>query len=242
MIHAEGLAKRFGEVQAVDGVSFTAENGKITGLLGPNGAGKTTTIRMLSSLVKPDAGAVSVDGIDVERNPAAARNKLGVLPDSRGLYPRLTAREHLQYFGKLQGMGRDHIESRIAELVELLGMEKIIDRRTAGFSQGERTKVALGRSLIHAPPNVVLDEATNGLDIMSARAVRSAVRTLAAEGACVLFSSHRMEEVADLCDEIVVFRSGKLAARGTAGSLLEQTGAATLEDAFVELVGEEAAP
>ena len=240
MIRIDGLIKRFGEVEAVRGVSFTAHNGQITGLLGPNGAGKTTTLRMLSSLLKPDAGHAFVDDIDVHVSPRLALARLGMLPDSRGLYPRLTTREHLEYYGRLQGMTRDRIDARIAELTELLGMSKTIDRRVEGFSQGERTKVAIGRALIHGPNNVVLDEATNGLDVMSARAVRDVVRVLAGDDVCVLFSSHLMEEVAALCDRIIVFREGRVVADGSADALLEQAGATTLEDAFVALAGPDA--
>ena len=239
MIKIEGLSKRFGEVRAVQGVTFTARDGEITGLLGPNGAGKTTTLRMLSSLLTPDVGRAWVDDVDVHQRPRDALARIGILPDSRGLYPRLTAREHLTYFGRLQGMPEERIAARVAELVDLLGMTQVIDRRVDGFSQGERTKVAIGRALIHSPNNVVLDEATNGLDVMSARSVRAAVRQLAEAGACVLFSSHLMEEVAALCDRIIVFRKGQLVADGTAEELLETTQTQDLEEAFVALAGGE---
>jgi sodium transport system ATP-binding protein len=239
MITIDGLSKSFGDVHAVRDVSFAALDGQITGLLGPNGAGKTTTLRMLSSLLKPDRGRALVDDVNVHEHPRDALSRIGILPDSRGLYPRLTAREHLEYFGSLQGMSGDRIASRIGDLTGLLGMEHIIDRRVEGFSQGERTKVAIGRALIHSPNNVVLDEATNGLDVMSARSVRAAVRSLAEDGACVLFSSHLMEEVASLCDRIIVFREGELVADGTAAELLEQTESSDLEDAFVALAGGE---
>jgi sodium transport system ATP-binding protein len=240
MIAVESLVKRYGSVLAVNGVSFQALDGQVTGLLGPNGAGKTTTLRVLSSLIKPDAGRVLVDGIHVEREPHAALGRLGILPDGRGLYPRLSGREHLAYFGALQGMSPARLEARIAELVTLLDMHDIIDRRVAGFSQGERTKVAIARALVHAPKNVVLDEATNGLDVMSTRAMRTVIRRLAAQGSCVLFSSHVMQEVSQLCDQIVVFARGQVVAVGPPSLLLEQTGESTLENAFVKLIGSDA--
>jgi sodium transport system ATP-binding protein len=237
MIVVEDLHKRYGAVQAVRGVSFRAENGKVTGLLGPNGAGKTTTLRMLSSLIRPDAGRALIDGIDVARDRHAALARLGILPDSRGLYPRLTAREHLYYFGELHGIDRRALAKRIDELIELLDMTHIIDRPVAGFSQGERTKVAIGRALVHDPPNVVLDEATNGLDVMSTRAMRSVIRELCARGRCVLFSSHVMQEVSELCDHIVVFAGGLVVADGSPDALRQATGEANLEEAFVKVIG-----
>ena len=237
MIVVEGLHKRYGSVMAVNGVNFRAENGKVTGLLGPNGAGKTTTLRMLSSLIRPDAGRSLVDGIDVAREPRAALGRLGILPDSRGLYPRLTAREHLEYFGGLHGLERAALGRRIEELIVLLDMKGIIDRRVAGFSQGERTKVAIGRALVHDPPNVVLDEATNGLDVMSTRAMRDVIRQLSARGRCVLFSSHVMQEVSALCDHIVVFAGGRVVADGSPDALRQATGETNLEEAFVRVIG-----
>ena len=237
MIEIEGLEKRYGNLHAVQGVSFRAEDGKITGLLGPNGAGKTTTLRMLSSLVQPDAGRALVDGIDVRREPRQALRRLGMLPDSRGLYPRLTAREHLAYFGGLQGLGAAAIEQRTRELAELLDMTELLDRRVAGFSQGERTKVAIARALVHGPPNIVLDEATNGLDVMSTRAMRTVIRKLADSGCCVLFSSHVMQEVSALCDRIVVFARGKVVSDGTPAELRARTGEDNLENAFVKIIG-----
>ncbi|HVZ33801.1 MAG TPA: ATP-binding cassette domain-containing protein [Polyangiaceae bacterium] len=240
MIVTEALEKRYGSVQAVNGVSFRALNGEVTGLLGPNGAGKTTTLRMLSSLVKPDAGRALVDGIDVALDPRAALRKLGMLPDSRGLYPRLTAREHLVYFGGLQGLGKAQLAPRIEELVELLDMREIIDRRVAGFSQGERTKVAIGRALVHGPQNLVLDEATNGLDVMSTRALRGVIQSLAKQGSCVLLSTHVMQEVSELCHRIVVFAHGRVVSEGSPNELRERTGEQNLENAFVKIIGTDA--
>ena len=240
MIRVDGLRKRFGNVTAVDGVSFEARDGAITGLLGPNGAGKTTTLRMLYAVMRPDEGAISVDDVDAVATPQGAQARLGVMPDGFGLYPRLTAREHIHYFGELQGVTGTTLRTRTTELLELLDMTAIADRRTAGFSHGERTKVALARALVHGPRNVLLDEPTNGLDVMSTRAVRSIVRRLRDSGHCVLFSSHVMQEVSALCDSIVVIAAGRVVARGTPDDLRAQTGHENLEDAFVALTGTQA--
>jgi sodium transport system ATP-binding protein len=237
VIVLEGLSKSYGSLHAVRDVSFSADNGKVTGLLGPNGAGKTTTLRMLSSLVRPDAGRALVDGIDVARAPHQALARLGLLPDGRGLYPRLTAREHLEYFGALHGLSGTALTARVDQLAELLDMGSIVDRRVAGFSQGERTKVAIARALVHDPANVVLDEATNGLDVMSTRAMRTVIRELAARGACILFSSHVMQEVSELCDQIVVFAAGRVVAEGSPESLRRATGEPNLEEAFMKIIG-----
>lgn len=240
MLSGEHLKKRFGEVVAVEDVSFEAPDGAITGLLGPNGAGKTTSLRMLYSLVKPDGGRATVDGIDVRERPNAARARLGVLPDARGLYPRLTARENIRYYGRLHGVSDDELEPRIAELSELLELEPVIDRRVEGFSQGERMKVAIARSIVHGPQNIVLDEPTNGLDVMSTRSLRRFLSSLRERGHCVLFSSHIMQEVAALCDDIVVVAQGRVVAQGAPDALREQTGLSDLEDVFVALtMGEE---
>jgi sodium transport system ATP-binding protein len=237
LIDVVALEKRFGNVTAVNGVSFTAGDGRVTGLLGPNGAGKTTTLRMLYGVMRPHAGTISVDGIDAARQPLAAQARVGVLPDVYGLYPRLTAREHIRYFGELQGLDKATLAERTEELFELLDMKHIADRRSAGYSHGERTKVALARALVHRPQNVLLDEPTNGLDVMSTRAVREIVRKLRAEGRCVLFSSHVMQEVSALCDSIIVVAGGRVVAHGSPDELREQGGHENLEDAFVALAG-----
>jgi sodium transport system ATP-binding protein len=237
MIRVEGLVKRFGDVTAVDGVSFTAPAGAVTGLLGPNGAGKTTTLRMLYALMRPDAGRIDVDGVDAVADPQGAQAKLGVLPDVSGLYPRLTAREHIEYYGELQGLTGPALKERSDQLLQLLDMGSIADRRTAGFSHGERTKVALARALVHDPRNILLDEPTNGLDVMSTRAVRDIIRRLRDDGRTVMFSSHVMQEVSALCDTIIVIARGKVVAAGSPDSLREQTGRQNLEDAFVALAG-----
>jgi sodium transport system ATP-binding protein len=238
LIVARGLAKQFNGVQAVRQVSFTAPDGRITGLLGPNGAGKTTTLRMISTLVRPTQGSATVDGLDVVREPLAVRARIGVLSDARGLYARLTARENIAYYGELRGLAADAIAASIAKHADLLDMRPLLDRRTDGFSQGERMKVAIARALVHDPPNVMLDEPTNGLDVMTTRSLREVIRQLRDAGKCVLFSSHVMQEVSHLCDEIVIVARGDVVAHGTAGQLLAESGYSNLEDAFVHLAGE----
>ena len=237
MIAIRQLHKRFGHVEAVRHVSFDAADGSVTGLLGPNGAGKTTTLRMLSGLMRPDGGEIRADDYDVIAQPVAAQRVMGLLPDSRGLYPRMTAREHIRYFGELRGLSGDALQARTDRLVRRLGLDAIADRRVAGFSQGERTKVALARALVHEPRNVILDEPTNGLDILSTRAVRELVRSLRQEGCCVVFSSHIMQEVSALCDRIVVIAQGTVVASGTPDAIRQQAGCDDLEDAFVVLTG-----
>jgi len=238
MIEATDLAKQFNGVQAVQNVSFTAPDGRITGLLGPNGAGKTTTLRMISTLVQPTRGTAKVDGIDVTREPLAVRARIGVLSDARGLYGRLTARENIAYYAALRGLDRAAVDKAVAKYGDLLDMKPLLDRRTDGFSQGERMKVAIARALVHDPPNVMLDEPTNGLDVMTTRSLREVIRQLRADGKCVLFSSHVMQEVSHLCDEIVIVARGAVVAHGTAEQLLAESGYGNLEDAFVHLAGE----
>jgi len=237
MIEVRDLYKAFGDVRAVNGVSFTARDGEITGLLGPNGAGKTTTLRMLYTLMKPDAGQVLVDGVDAYTDALAVRRRLGVLPDARGLYKRLTAAENIDYFGRLHGMDPALLLRRREALIEGLEMRDIAARRTEGFSQGQRVKTAIARALVHDPRNVLLDEPTNGLDVMATRAMRRFMRQLKDEGRCVLFSSHIMQEVAALCDRIVVIAHGRVVADETPAALLAQTGENSLEDAFVKIIG-----
>ncbi len=246
MILAEHLRKTFPgrgrgapPVVAVDDVSFHARDGEITGLLGPNGAGKTTTLRMLYTLMQPQAGRIEVDGIDVARDPNAVRRRLGVLPDARGVYKRLTARENIAYFGRLHGMREDAIAARTERLSQALQMDDFLQRRTEGFSQGQRTKTAIARALVHDPKNVILDEPTNGLDVMTTRGLRGFLKELRGEGRCVIFSSHIMQEVAALCDRIVVIAQGRVVAQGTPEELRAQAGQSNLEDAFVRLIGSE---
>ena len=246
MIVAEQLRKTFPArgkdktpVVAVDNVGFTAHDGQITGLLGPNGAGKTTTLRMLYTLMSPETGRVLVDGTDVAADPERVRRSLGVLPDARGVYKRLTARENIRYFGELHGLTKAEIDARTQVLSDQLDMGEILDRQTEGFSQGQRTKTAIARALVHDPRNVILDEPTNGLDVMTTRAMRGFLRQLREEGRCVIFSSHIMQEVAALCDRIVIIAKGTVVAAGTADELREQAGEDNLEDAFVKVIGSE---
>lgn len=241
MIEVDNLHKTFqsksGAVHAVRGVTFQARDGEITGLLGPNGAGKTTTLRILYTLMSADEGSVRVDGLDSHRDATAVRKRLGVLPDARSVYKRLTARENIQYFGRLHGLDESTIEQRIARLSQTLGID-FLDRRTEGFSQGQRTKTAIARALVHDPRNVILDEPTNGLDVMTTRGLRSFLQRLRTEGHCVIFSSHIMQEVAALCDRIVVIAGGEVKAIGTPDELRSLTGEADLENVFVSLTGE----
>jgi sodium transport system ATP-binding protein len=239
MIQVENLHKCFGKVVALQGVSFSAANGQITGLLGPNGAGKTTTLRILYTLLRPDQGQATVDGFDTQKDNMAVQERIGALPDSKGLYPRLTTRENIRYYGRLHGLEAKTLEARIEELILLLDMQEIADRRTDGFSTGERMKVAIGRALVHQPNNVLLDEPTNGLDVISTRAMRAVIQRLRDEGKCVLFSSHVMQEVSALCDQIVVIAHGQKVASGTPAELEKTTGQNSLEDAFVNAIGTE---
>lgn len=233
MIRVEGIHKSFGEVRAVRGVSFDARDGKITGLLGPNGAGKSTTLRVLCTLLKPDRGTATIDGADVVADSLAARQKIGSLPHESGLYPRLTARENIAYYARLCGMDRGHVEDRVDEIVKTLEIGEFADRRSKGFSHGQRTKVALGRALVHDPQNLLLDEPTTGLDVMATRSLRDMIEKLKAEGRCVLFSSHVMQEVAALCDDICIIANGKVAIHDSVDGIRERTGREDLEEAFV---------
>ncbi len=238
MIAVRNLSKQFGAVRAVQAVDFTAADSRITGLLGPNGAGKSTTLRIISTVLKPDSGTVRVDDSDVCVDSLGARMQLGVLPHASGLYPRLTAKENIRYYGELNGLEGAALSQRIAELVELLEMQEFADRPAKGFSQGQRIKVALARVLVHRPKNLVLDEPTNGLDVMATRALRTIIRRLRDQGHCLLFSSHVMQEVAALCDDIIIIAHGRIVARGTPDEIRQHTGETDLEEAFVKAVGE----
>jgi sodium transport system ATP-binding protein len=238
LIRVENLARRFGAVRAVDGVGFEARDGRITGLLGPNGAGKSTTLRILYTVLRPDDGRAAIDGVDVLADPLGARRLIGVLPHGAGIYPQLTARENIAYFGRLHGLEGAALDARIETLLADLEMGGIADRRAKGFSQGERIKVALARALVHAPKNLLLDEPTNGLDVMATRALRALILRLREAGRCILFSSHVMQEVAALCDDIVIIDKGRVVAAGTPEALRARFGSATLEDAFVAAIGD----
>lgn len=237
LIEAEGLSKRFGNVVAVDHVTLRAVDGRITGLLGPNGAGKSTTLRILYTVLQPDSGDARIDGVSAVGDPLSARRHMGVLPHGAGLYPNLTARENVLYFGALHGLSSADQRSRAAELIRQLEMEEFADRPARGFSQGQRIKTALARALIHRPRNILLDEPTNGLDVMAVRTLRGLLQRLREEGHCILFSSHVMQEVAALCNEVVVIAHGRVAAQGTPAELRDRAGTESLEEAFVRLVG-----
>ena len=238
MIEADGLRKHFGPVEALRGVSFRAANGRITGLLGPNGAGKSTTLRIFCATLVADAGEARVDGEIVEADNVEVRQRLGVLPHSAGLYPSLTARENIEYFGRLAGLSRAAVRERAQALIGLLEIEDIADRRARGFSQGQKLKTAMARALVHAPRNLILDEPTNGLDVPAVRRLRALLVKLRDQGHCILFSSHVMQEVALLCDDVVVISHGAVVAQGEPEALREQAGAADFEEAFVRLTGE----
>jgi sodium transport system ATP-binding protein len=233
------VKKRFGDVEALRGVSIAVADGQVTGLLGPNGAGKTTALRIVYGVMTPDSGTASVDGHDLATDRLAAQARLGVLAHAQGLYPRLTAREHVRYAGQLHGLRGPALERRIGELAALLEMEEFLDRRADGFSQGQKLKVSLARALVHDPRNVVLDEPTSGLDVAGTRAVRALLGKLRDEGRCVLFSTHVMQEVSAVCDRVVVIARGQVVADGTPEALKAATGKSTLEDAFVAAIGTE---
>jgi sodium transport system ATP-binding protein len=237
MIEATGLSKRFGAVEAVRDVSFVARDGEITGILGANGAGKSTCLRLVYGVITPDSGRACIDGMDIRGETSKARAHLGVLPHAAGLYGNLTARENIEYFGRLQGMGGDRLRARSAELAGVLGMESFIDRHVKGFSQGQRIKTALARALVHDPGNIVLDEPTNGLDVMAIRNLRELMLSLKAQGRCVLFSSHVMQEVAALCDRVVIIGHGKVLADETLQSIRDRNPMASLEEAFLRVLG-----
>lgn len=242
MIKVDSIHKSFGKVHAVRGVSFGAPDGKITGLLGPNGAGKSTTLRVLYTVLKPDSGSANIDGADVVSDSLAARKKIGALPHGAGLYPHLTARENIAYYANLCGLENSEVDDRVADIIRLLEIEEFADRRTKGFSQGQRTKVSLARALVHDPQNIILDEPTNGLDVMATRSLRRLILKLKDAGRCVLFSSHVMQEVAALCDDICIIANGQVAIDDSINGIRERTGQDDLEEAFVSairLVGEE---
>ena len=238
MIEVQGLSKRFGDVRALDGVDFRAEDGRITGLLGPNGAGKSTALRILCTVLSADSGVVRLGGVDVRDDPLAVRRGIGVLPHNANLYGNLTARENIAYYASLQGIDGGERTSAVDRVIDALDIESIADRRAKGFSQGQRVRVALARALVHSPQTLILDEPTNGLDVMATRALRAVVRERRDAGCCVLFSSHVMQEVAALCDRIVILANGKVAVAGTTDDIRAATGCDDLEDAFMRAVGQ----
>lgn len=237
MLEVKNLVKHFGDIKALDNLSFSAEDGQITGILGPNGAGKTTALRVLYGLLKSEQGTGLINGIDSQVEPQLARKQIGIFPDKFGLYERLTAREQISYFAELHGLQGEALNKAIDDIVQQLDIADIADRRCAGFSQGQRMKVVLAQALVHQPKNLILDEPTRGLDVMSTRILRGVLNDLKQQGKCILFSSHVMQEVAALCDRVIVVASGKVAAIGTPDELCQQTGKSSLEEAFVTLIG-----
>lgn len=239
MIKTEGLAKAYKDVQALNGLSFTAADGQITGLLGPNGAGKTTCLRSIYGLIKADAGFAEVDQVNAAKDPLEVRRRIGIFPDKFGLQERLTAREHVAYFAALHGLQGKALKAAVDRVIADLDMQEIADRRTAGFSQGQRMKVALAQAIVHQPQNLILDEPSRGLDVMSTRILRQLLYRLREQGRCILFSSHVMQEVAALCDHVVIMVAGQVKAEGSPQALCERTGKESFEDAFVTLIGTE---
>lgn len=230
---ARGESKR---VQALKKVSFTAADGNVTGLLGSNGAGKSTALRILSTLMQPDSGNANIDGFDVLNHPGKVRQSIGFMPHNSGIYPRLTARENVRYYANICEFDGPDSDKRIDELVEMLEMSEFIDRRAEGFSQGQKTKVGLARALVHSPQTLILDEPTNGLDVLATRGLRRIIREIADQGHCVLFSSHIMQEVEALCDQISIISDGQIAISGSHEDILQKTLQSNLEDAFVAAV------
>lgn len=237
MLEVKNLVKHFGDVKALDDLSFAAEDGQITGILGPNGAGKTTALRVLYGLLKAEEGKGFIDSVDSQIDPQGARKKIGIFPDKFGLYERLTAREQIAYFAELHGLQGDTLKTALDRVIKDLDIGDIADRKCAGFSQGQRMKVILAQALVHQPQNLILDEPTRGLDVMSTRILRDVLLDLKSQGKCILFSSHVMQEVAALCDRVIVVANGQVAAIGTPQELCDRTGKATLEEAFVTLIG-----
>ncbi len=242
MIEVQNLKKYYGDdeaIKAVDDVTFVCPDGQITGLLGPNGAGKTTTLRMITGLIKPRGGTVIVNGCDVTREPEKVRQMLGVQADATGVYPRLTPREQFKFYGRFYGLRGKQLDEHVQAVIDELQMQDIADRRAEGFSRGQRQKIVLGRALVHNPPNVIMDEPTNGLDVMAVRQTRETIHAMKARGRCVLFSTHYMDEAERLCDNIAIIVGGKIVAVGSPEQLMRQTGQTRLEDAFVSLAGRE---
>ena len=237
MLEVKNLVKHFGDVKALDDLSFTAEDGQITGILGPNGAGKTTALRVLYGLLKAEEGTGLINGIDSQVEPQQARKQIGIFPDKFGLYERLTAREQVAYFAELHGLKGAEKDKAWEDVIAKLEIADIADRKCEGFSQGQRMKVILAQALVHEPKNLILDEPTRGLDVMSTRILREVLLDLKQQGKCILFSSHVMQEVAALCDKVIVVAGGKIAAVGSPQELCEQTGKTEFEEAFVALIG-----
>jgi sodium transport system ATP-binding protein len=240
MIEVQELEKSFDSRLVVKKLSFQAPDGAITGLLGSNGAGKTTTLRMICGVLKPDSGTLLIDNL--AHNSLSRQRRVGVLLDHIGVYARLTVRENLIYFGRLQGMLPTVLNERVNEVISILGLQSIADRRTLGFSQGERMKTALGRAILHSPQNLLLDEPTNGLDIPTVRSLRELLRRLRHAGTCIVFSSHVLDEVRALCDSVVIISNGSLIAQGSQTEICSETNTDSMEEAFVKLTSSQESP
>ncbi len=222
-IEARGLVKSFGEVKAVDGVSFSVQSGQVFGFLGPNGAGKTTTINMLTGLAKPDAGSIGIAGIDCSRNPKAAQHLMGIVPDESNLYPELTGFQNLCFCGALYGMRRQERETRARELLKRFGLEEVAGRRFAGYSRGMKRRLTIAAGVVHNPPVLFLDEPTSGIDVASARQVRQLIGELNRAGTTIFLTTHYIEEAERLCSRISFIVSGRVVREDTTERLLRQT-------------------
>lgn len=238
MIEVRLLAKHFGAVEALRGVSFECKDGEVFGLLGPNGAGKTTCLRVLSTVLKPTSGTATLGGFDLIKEAGRVRSLIGVLPANAGLYGRLSPRENLRYFGELYGMSGKPLQNRIDLLLDRLGMTDVRDRKMEGFSSGMQQKVALARAIVHDPPVIFLDEPTDGLDVPTARTVYELVEELRCSGKCIVFSTHRMEEAERLCSHIGIIAGGLMRAFGTVEALRRQAGTEDMEEVFIRLAGD----
>lgn len=239
MIEVIGISKHFKEVIAVNSISFKVDNGKVFGLLGENGAGKTTTLRILATMLKPTSGTATINGYDLINDPQEIRGEIGILfGGEAGLYDRLTARENIAYFGLLNGMDKNYIDNRIKELASILEMEEFIDRRAGKFSKGMKQKVAIARSIVHDPSIMLFDEPTSGLDVSATRIVHNFIKELKNQGKTIIFSSHSMDEVGKLCDEVGIIHKGNIVEQSTLSGLKEKYGEEDLEEIFVSLVGE----
>jgi sodium transport system ATP-binding protein len=235
MILVREITKRFDGFAAVSNLSFDADDHAITGVLGANGAGKTTTLRMIAGVLEPDEGEIYVAGENPQVDDVAAQRNLGALLDHTGLYPRLTARENIEYFARLRGIPGELRGERVQAVLTELGLAAIADRAVEGFSQGESMKVALGRALVHRPSHLLLDEPTNGLDVPTQRMLRNLLKSLRDAGTCIVFSSHVLGDVEDLCDRIVIIAKGAVVGQGTVEELCHATGTDTLETGFLKL-------
>ncbi len=232
----ENLEKRFGNVQALGGISFEARKGELFGLLGPNGAGKTTTIRSICSIIKPDAGSIEVDGVNVRKHPLEALKKMAVVLEEGSLYERLTSEENMILFAEFHGLKKDVIRERVEQVSKTLGLDEFLKRQFKGLSKGNRQKVLLGQALVVDPPLLILDEPTAGLDVPTQKSIRDLLKKIK-KSRTILYSTHIMSEAEELCDRAAIIDHGRLMAQGTVPELLKKTNTKTLEESFLKLVG-----